>query len=106
MMTTVLLMIRMTSVLLMISDDQGAPDDHDDEGDESDELSVKLLKLFNFSFSCAGDRSTVSCMPRWAIIIHKFVGADSLMRLMMLMLIMKRPTIIMSILAWSVPPAC
>ena len=86
----------MTTVLLMISDDQGAGD-HDDEGDERDGLSDKLLKLFNFSFSCAGDRSTVSCMPRWAIIIHNFVGADSLMLMMMLMLIMKRPTTIVSV---------
>ena len=96
----------MTTVLMMISDDQGAGD-HDEEGDERDGLSYKLLKLFHFSFSCAGDRSTVSCMPRWAIIIHKFVGADSLMVMMlMLMLIMNRPTTIVSVQAWSFPPAC
>ena len=70
-MITVLLMIVMTMVLLIASDDQGAGD-HDGEGDERDGLSDKLLRLFNFSFSCAGDRSTVSCMPRWAIIIHQF----------------------------------
>ena len=77
MMTKVLLMIMLTTGLLMISDDQGAGD-HDEEGNERDGFTDKLLKLFNLSFSCAGDRSTVSCMPRWAIIIHRFVGADSL----------------------------
>ena len=95
----------MTTVLMMISDDQGAGD-HDEEGDERDGLSYKLLKLFHFSFSCAGDRSTVSCMPRWAFIIHNFVGADSLMLMMMLMLIMKRPTTIVFVQDWPVPPAC
>ena len=68
----------MTTVLLMISDDQGAGDHDDEEEDERDGLSDKLLNLFNFSFSCAGDRSTVSCMPRWAIIIHKFADCYAL----------------------------
>ena len=51
------------------SDDQGAGG-HDDDQDERDGLADKLSKLFNFSFSCAGDRSTVSCMPRLVIVIR------------------------------------